>query len=252
MREGSVVDEKGVPLDTQSPYAPRTRVFYYRALESEPRIPFEEQVLFRDAHLLVVDKPHFLPVAPVGKYVQETLLVRLKRRLQLDDLAPLHRIDRDTAGLVLISVNPASRGAYHGLFAQRAIVKHYEAIVPPLGEAALPASRRSRIAAGDHFMCMREVPGTPNAETGFELLEQNEDWTRLRLSPVTGRTHQLRVHCAALGLPIRNDRLYPALQAEAAPDYDHPLQLLARFLGFVDPLSGLPREFESTRSLAPG
>ncbi|MBU1359804.1 MAG: pseudouridine synthase [Gammaproteobacteria bacterium] len=250
IRDGSVVDEDGLAQTLQSPYAPRTRVFYYRSLDNEPRIPFEEHILFQDDHLLVVDKPHFLPVTPVGKYVQESLLVRLKRRLKLDDLAPLHRIDRETAGLVLFSVDPRTRGIYHALFSERRITKHYEAIVPAL-DHALPERRLSRIVPGDHFMCMKEVPGTPNSETRFEVLEQREDWTRLRLSPITGRRHQLRVHCAAMGLPIRNDAIYPVLQAEAEPDFDRPLQLLAAHIGFVDPLTQQTRDFASVRTLAP-
>jgi tRNA pseudouridine32 synthase / 23S rRNA pseudouridine746 synthase len=207
-------------------------------------------VLFQDEHLLAVDKPHFLTVAPVGKYVQQSLLVRLQRKLGLDQLAPLHRIDRETAGLVLFSVQPATRHAYHALFAARAITKGYEAIVPWQGTPVLPAVRRSRLVDDTHFMRMREVEGEPNAETRFELVEARDGWARLHLSPLTGRRHQLRVHCAALGLPIRHDALYPTLLPEGADDFDRPLQLLAKSLAFRDPLDGRPRVFESLRSLA--
>ncbi|VTU30312.1 Ribosomal large subunit pseudouridine synthase A [Variovorax sp. SRS16] len=244
-----VVDEHGVPVSAERPYEPRLRVYYYRSLEAEARIPFDELILSQDAHLLVVDKPHFLPVAPVGKYVQESLLVRLKRTLGLDQLAPLHRIDRETAGIVLFSVQPATRGAYHALFAQRAITKHYEAIVPWREGQVLPAVHRSRMAPDDHFMRMREVPGEPNAETHLALLEQRGAWARLQLSPVTGRRHQLRVHCAALGMPILNDAIYPTLRAEGGEDFSRPLQLLARELAFRDPVSGAERRFASTRAL---
>lgn len=247
---GDVVDEHGTRVTAERPYQPRLRVYYYRALESEPVIPFDEQVLHRDAHLLVVDKPHFLPVTPVGKYVQQSLLVRLKRKLGLDHLAPLHRIDRETAGLVLFSVQPAGRGPYSALFAERAIHKRYEAIVPWRPGQALPAVRRSRLASDAHFMRMAEVAGEPNAETHFDLLEARDGWARLGLSPVTGRRHQLRVHCAALGMPIRNDAIYPALRPEGSDDFDQPLQLLAREVAFVDPLSGAERRFTSRRSLA--
>jgi tRNA pseudouridine32 synthase/23S rRNA pseudouridine746 synthase len=249
MRGGEVVDEHGVPVTEQRAYQPRLRIYYYRSLEAEPPIPFDEIVLWQDAHLLVVDKPHFLPVAPVGKYVQQSLLVRLKRKLGLDHLAPLHRIDRETAGIVLFSIQPASRGAYHALFAERAITKHYEAIVPWQQGRALPAVHRSRLAPDAHFMRMREVPGEPNAETHLALLAQSDGWARLQLSPVTGRRHQLRVHCAALGMPILNDAIYPTLLAEGAEDFSRPLQLLARELAFVDPLNGTERHFASTRSL---
>jgi tRNA pseudouridine32 synthase/23S rRNA pseudouridine746 synthase len=250
MQAREVIDEHGVPVTAQRPYQPRLRVYYYRSLETERRIPFDELILFQDAHLLAVDKPHFLPVTPVGKYVQESLLVRLKRKLGLDDLAPLHRIDRETAGIVLFSVQPATRGAYSALFAERAIAKCYEAIVPWRDGQALPAVHRSRLADDAHFMRMREVAGEPNAQTRFELLESRDGWARLRLSPVTGRRHQLRVHCAALGMPILNDAIYPQLLPEGDEDFERPLQLLAKALALRDPVSGIERRFTSTRSLA--
>ena len=247
---GDVVDEHGVRVTPDRPYQARLRVYYYRALDAEPVIPFDEQVLYQDAHLLVVDKPHFLPVTPVGKYVQQSLLVRLKRKLGLDHLAPLHRIDRETAGLVLFSVQPSGRGPYSALFAERAIHKRYEAIVPWRADAALPSIRQSRLAPDHHFMRMVEVDGESNAETHFELLEARDGWARLGLSPVTGRRHQLRVHCAAIGMPIRNDAIYPELLPEGSDDFDRPLQLLARQVEFIDPLTGAARRFTSLRSLA--
>jgi tRNA pseudouridine32 synthase/23S rRNA pseudouridine746 synthase len=232
------------------PYQPHIRVYYYRSLPSEPRIPFDEVVLFQDAHLLAVDKPHFLPVTPVGKYVQESLLVRLKRKLGIDHLAPLHRIDRETAGIVLFSVQPATRAVYSALFSDRAISKHYEAIVRWQGERTLPAVHRSRLAGDDHFMCMREVDGEPNAETRFTLLAARGEWAHLGLSPVTGRRHQLRVHCAALGIPILNDAIYPVLRPEGDDDFLRPLQLLAKEIAFRDPVDGSERRFTSPRSLS--
>jgi tRNA pseudouridine32 synthase/23S rRNA pseudouridine746 synthase len=250
MRSGNVIDEHGQPVTETRPYQPRLRIYYYRSLETERRIPFDEVILFQDEQLLAVDKPHFLPVTPVGKYVQESLLVRLKRKLGLDDLAPLHRIDRETAGVVLFSVKPATRGIYHALFAEREIAKHYEAIVRWRGEPALPAVRRSRLVDDAHFMRMREVPGEPNSETRFELLEAGEGFARLRLAPLTGRRHQLRVHCAALGMPICNDAIYPELLPEGDQDFERPLQLLAKGLAFRDPITGIRREFKSARALS--
>jgi tRNA pseudouridine32 synthase/23S rRNA pseudouridine746 synthase len=250
MRAGEVVDERGIPVTPTRPYQPRLHVYYYRSLEDERLVPFEEVVLFRDEQLLVVDKPHFLPVAPVGRYVQQSLLVRLQRKLGLDQLAPLHRIDRETAGVVLFSVQPSTRHAYHALFAERAVGKRYEAIVPWQADTALPALRCSRLVEDSHFMRMREAPGEPNAQTRFELLETRSGWARLGLAPLTGRRHQLRVHCAALGLPIRNDTIYPTLLPEGAEDFDRPLQLLAKSLAFRDPIDGRLREFVSLRSLA--
>lgn len=250
MRAGDVVDEHGVPVTEARPYEPRLRVYYYRSLEAEPRVPFEERILFQDEHLLAVDKPHFLPVTPVGKYVQESLLVRLKRKLGIEDLAPVHRIDRETAGIVLFSVQRATRGAYSALFADRAITKQYEAVVHRADGFAPPALHRSRLEPDDHFMRMREGSGEANAETRIEVLATGEGWAHLGLSPVTGRRHQLRVHCAALGMPILNDAIYPLLLPEGSDDFDRPLQLLAKEVRFRDPVSGIERRFTSTRSLA--
>lgn len=250
MAAGTVVDEHGVPVTPERAHQAPLRVYYYRALDAEVRIPFDEVVLFQDDELVVADKPPFLPVTPTGKYVQESLLVRLKRKLGLDDLAPLHRIDRGTAGLVLFSVRPATRGAYTTLFAQRAVQKHYEAVVHWRSGTPLPAVYRSRLADDEHFMRMREVAGEPNSETGFALREATDDRALLDLSPVTGRKHQLRVHCMALGLPIENDPIYPELLPADSDDFAKPLQLLAKSVAFRDPLSGLERRFESPRALS--
>ena len=263
MTQGAVLDEQGQALRADAPYPPQPsdaqhrRVFYYRTLAHEPTIPFEAQVLFQDEHLVVADKPHFLPVTPSGRYVQETLLVRLKRQLGIETLSPLHRIDRETAGLVLFSVRPQDRGAYMALFRNKAVTKHYEAIAPWRADLALPHTHRSRMEPGTPFFRQSEVPGEPNSETHIELIERIEKHgaqalARYRLTPVTGKTHQLRVHMNALGLPIEGDLFYP--QVVHGPDatqenYAHPLQLLATSINFVDPLTGLARCFESLRRL---
>ncbi|HEX7866752.1 MAG TPA: pseudouridine synthase [Variovorax sp.] len=245
-----VIDEHGVPVTVARRYQSPLRVYYYRTLDNEARIPFEEQVVFRDDELLVVDKPPFVPVTPTGKYLQESLLVRLKRKLALDDLVPLHRIDRSTSGLVLFSVRPATRGAYQQMFPERRIAKHYEAVVPwREGVSSVPATYRSRLVDDDHFMRVREEPGEPNSETRIEVQEVRDGRALLKLSPVTGRKHQLRVHCMALGMPIVNDPIYPVLLPEGADDFGKPLQLLARSVAFLDPVSGDLRSFTSPRSL---
>lgn len=253
MAQGLVLDELGRPLTPDHPYQPHTRAYYYRELMDEPRIPFEEVVIFQDAHLVVADKPHFLPVTPAGRFVQETLLVRLKRKLGIDTLAPVHRIDRETAGLVLFSVQPATRGAYHALFSQREVTKHYEAIAPWRADLTLPRVYRSRIVADTPFFRQCEAPGESNSETHIELLETRGTLARYRLSPVTGKTHQLRVHMNALGLPILGDLLYPRVvnsrEQQAHDDFTQALQLLARSLAFVDPVTGEHRRFESQRHL---
>jgi tRNA pseudouridine32 synthase/23S rRNA pseudouridine746 synthase len=253
MADGDVQDEFGIAVTAERPYQGHIRVYYYRDLPVEERIPFDEVILHQDEHLIVVDKPHFLPVTPSGKYLQETVLVRLKRKLGLDDLVPIHRIDRDTAGLVLFSVQPATRDAYQALFRDRAVHKTYEAIAPWRADLTFPMTRHSRIvedtSEGRGFMTQTEVEGLPNALTNIEVLEVKGDLARYELKPVTGKRHQLRVHMHALGIPIQGDGIYPVLTPEGQIDYDNPLQLLAKSIEWVDPISGKTRRFQSQLEL---
>lgn len=246
MQRGRVLDSEGRALDAAHPYRVGLRVHYFREVAEETPIPFVEGVLHHDEHLLVVDKPHFLPVIPSGGYVEETLLARLVRRFDNPQLVPLHRIDRHTAGLVLFSTNPHSRAHYHALFRERQIDKCYEAIAPALAHLDFPLRRETRLGRGEPFFRMQEVPGTPNSDTRVEVRERNGELWRYALYPVTGKQHQLRVHLAALGAPICNDPFYPEpLPVDAADDYARPLKLLAQGLQFSDPLSGEPRAFAS-------
>lgn len=253
LEQGDVLDAQGVALRCDSPYQAGQHWYYFRAVAVEPHIPFEATVLWQDDHLLVVDKPHFLPVVPSGHYLQETLLVRLKNLLNLPDLAPLHRLDRDTAGLVLFSKTPASRGAYHALFRDHAMHKTYEAIAVWNPALPWPLRRASRIQPSAHFMQQVEVEAglnrPVNAITDIAPLEVGTRLARYRLQPVTGQRHQLRVHMAALGLPLVGDGIYPTLTPEGTADYARPLQLLAKSMAFTDPLSGQPRQFDSARCL---
>jgi len=251
LQAGDVVDDQGVRPGVDALFSPGRRLYYYRSLPQEPRIPFEADILWQDEHLLVVDKPHFLPVMPSGKYLHETVLVRLKRTLGIDDLSPIHRIDRDTAGLVLFSKQAGSRAAYQALFRARQVEKHYECIAPWNPGLPWPLTRTSRIEPAAHFMQQTEVLGEPNALTHITPVEVLGNLARYALQPVTGQRHQLRVHMAALGLPIVGDGIYPILTPEGATDYARPLQLLAQSIAFTDPLSGQPRCFESRRSLLP-
>jgi tRNA pseudouridine32 synthase / 23S rRNA pseudouridine746 synthase len=246
---GRVLDGQGVAITPDTPYRAGLRIHYYREVMDEAPIPFTETVLYVGEHLVVADKPHFLPVTPAGEYVEQTLLRRLIHRLGNAALVPLHRIDRATAGLVLFSADPASRAAYQSLFRERRIDKRYEALAPPLPAREFPLQRRSRIVAGEPFFRMRESAGEPNSETRIEVIERGEACWRYALQPITGRKHQLRVHMAALGAPIANDGVYPSLVQRAAGDYTAPLQLLARRLSFIDPLSGEARSFSSTFQL---
>jgi len=246
---GRVLDVAGAALPLDAPYRLGAEVQYFREVVDEPVIPFIESILHADADLVVADKPHFLPVTPAGGFVRETLLARLVQRLGNRDLVPLHRIDRETAGLVLFSANTATRAVYQSLFHERRIHKRYEAIAPALPGVSFPLVRATRIMPGEPFFRMQEVAGAPNSETRIEVLEGEGACWRYGMEPVTGRKHQLRVHMAALGAPIVNDPWYPQLREAGADDYARPLQLLARSLKFVDPLSGIEREFESRLQL---
>jgi tRNA pseudouridine32 synthase/23S rRNA pseudouridine746 synthase len=208
-----------------------------------------EAILHVDEHLVVADKPHFLPVIPAGRYRRETLLTRLVARLGNPDLSPLHRLDRGTAGLVLFSANRATRDAYQSLFRERRIEKTYEALAPPLPEVPFPLARENRLAPHPDGFRMREVAGEPNARTHVDVLARGAPWWRYALHPETGRMHQLRVHMAALGAPIANDPWYPEAAPGHADDLTRPLKLLARALAFFDPLDGRERRFESRLAL---
>lgn len=245
---GRVLDADGQPVTADHPYRQGLRIHYFREVPNEKPIPVLESIIHLDEHLVVADKPHFLPVTPTGEYVEETLLRRLIRRLDNPHLVPLHRIDRHTAGLVLFSANPESRSAYQQLFPTRQIDKQYQAIAPALPEVQFPLVHKSRMASGEPFFRMQEVPGVSNSETLAEVLEKNGELWRYGLSPVTGKTHQLRVHMAALGAPICNDPFYPSVVADQ-DDYARPLKLLARSLRFKDPCTGEERYFESRLTL---
>ena len=250
MTRGAVLDPEGRPIAVDAPLVAPSRVYYFREVADEAPIPFEEKILHADTNLVVVDKPHFLPVVPGGDRIRETLLTRLIVRFDNPHLVPLHRIDRATAGLVMFSANPATRAAYHALFSKRQIVKRYEAFAPPLPEQRFPVVRRSRIEAAPEFFRMRETAGVANSETTIDVVATEPNRWRYALAPVTGRRHQLRVHMAALGAPIENDPWYPMLRPAVPDDPARPLRLVARSLEFVDPLDGSRRRFDSARSPA--
>lgn len=296
--DGEVVGLGAEPLTPSTPLGVHDFLWYYRNLPAEPQLPVTETVLYRDENLLVVDKPHFLPTTPGGRFVQESALVRLRNRLSLPDLIPMHRLDRATAGVILFSINPATRGAYQVLFERRQIRKEYRCVsalpagwggpghdggapaVPGLatdraralrtagpGEAPLhqvtgtrrataadfPLEYRNRMTKEKGYLLALTQQGEPNAETRVDLLRTavstgSHAGTAVglfRLRPHSGKTHQLRVHMAALGLGILNDPFYPVLLDKAPDDYTRPLQLLAHSISFTDPLSGAPVSYTS-------
>lgn len=251
MAKGLVLSQDGTPIYANTRYLGNQTIYYYREFPNEWVIPFKEKILYQDDNFIVADKPHFLPVTPSGKYVNETLLVRLRKKLGIDTLSPIHRIDRETAGLVLFSVTPKVRDAYQKLFRSNAVTKHYEAIAPykPMD---FPVHYSSRLQEKSNtFMQMQTIEGTPNAHTIINIIEQKGHLARYELNPITGKKHQLRIQLATLGIPIINDRIYPVLQPEAATEnernneYNNPLQLIAKSIAFTDPFSGKKHHFIS-------
>ena len=253
MAQGLVLLEDGHALRGDLPYRHGQRLYYYRHLDDEPALPVSASIVFEDELLLVADKPHFMPVTPSGHYVQQSLLVQLKRLTACEDLTPLHRIDRETAGLVLFSKRPQDRNAYQALFRDKSIHKVYQAVAPYRPDLALPRVHTSRMAEDTaQFFKMREVPGEPNSETHIGLLHRTGSRALYRLEPVTGKRHQLRVHMNALGIPIEGDQFYPHVLRgpDEAEDFSQPLQLLAQAVTMTDPVTGRQRGFESQLQLS--
>lgn len=247
MERQQVLSADGMAIKPQTAYLPKVRIYYYRELDSEIAIPFDENILFENDEIVVVDKPHFLPVVPTGNYLQQTLLVRLRNRLSLDELTPAHRLDRLTAGVMLLTKKPQHRRQYQALFEHRQIQKVYHAISTKTPDPAYhwPLNFQAKMAQSDLYYVMKVVDGKPNSETEIELIKQQQGQYHYRLRPITGKKHQLRVHMAALGLPLLNDPLYPEILPYQNTDFTKPLKLLAHSLSFKDPLSGKDRYFES-------
>ncbi|WP_405887544.1 RluA family pseudouridine synthase [Streptomyces sp. NBC_01136] len=248
--EGLIVGVDGRPVAPDAAYVPGMFVWFHRELPAEERVPFTLDVVYRDEHVVVADKPHFLATTPRGGHVAETALARLRRELDLPALGAAHRLDRLTAGLVLFTVRPEERGAYQSLFRDKLVRKEYEAVAPYDTGLALPRTVRSRIVKERGVLAAREVPGESNAVTRVELTDHHEGLGRYRLLPSTGQTHQLRVHMNALGVPLLGDPLYPVVTGPVpAGDFRRPLQLLARVLEFTDPVTGRAHRFVSGRVL---
>lgn len=248
--EGKVLSDTGRPITAETAYAPSRRLFYFRETEHEPVIPFASRVLFQNDEILVACKPHFLPVIPGGRYVEECVMNRLRAATGIDDLVPMHRLDRDTAGVILCSVNKRTRGRYQTLFMQGQVDKTYHAIAHvPRPPEADRWTVENRIVRGDPRFRMTVVPGAANARTHIELLGVHGNRALFRLQPITGKTHQLRLHMSGLGFPIINDRVYPDLQPERDDNFEQPLQLLAKAIRFRDPVCGTERVFQSEREL---
>ncbi len=275
---GRVLNAMGQPIAPAQGLLSESHLLYFREVSDEPTLPFRAQIIFQDDHLVVADKPHFMPVTPGGQYVQQSLLVQLKQQLNLPELSPIHRIDRETAGLVMFSVRAQDRDAYQALFRLRQVEKTYEAIAGVPASSPLmpkfPLTHKSKMAEAAQFFKMRELSTDEmadgevlNSETWIDCVERIEAkdlslqthtapleaLARYLLKPVTGQRHQLRVHMNALGLPLVGDQFYPVVKRgpEETDDFSEALQLLAKAITFKDPLTGIFRTFESRQQLMP-
>lgn len=246
MRDGKVHYHDGSLVTAQSPFKAQQRIYYYREVESEPIIPFEASILFQDEHILVAYKPHFLPVIPAGIYVNECLQHRLRKQTGIETLQAVHRLDRVTAGLVIFSVNPTTRQHYHQLFETRKITKTYQAIARVESNENMTGKTwevKNRIVQSEPKFCMTVSAGEANSHSLIRCVQQRGQQALFELTPVTGRTHQLRVHMQTLGYPILHDKYYPQLQPLSEDNYATPLQLLAKKLAFIDPITQQARCF---------
>lgn len=254
--DGKVHWQDGSLIELSTPYRPTARVYYYREVPVETKVPFEERILFQDENVLLAYKPHFLPVTPSGNYVNECLVHRLRLRTGVETIAPAHRLDRETAGVILMTTRSQTRHLYHQLFVDDAIRKDYQAmakLTPNIieqyrkGNLSLPLhwTVKNRIEPSEPSFIMQVVSGEANTHSEISLVAIEGDIGLFHLSPITGKTHQLRVHMLSLGMPLLNDRFYPSLMPKGPDDFTQPLKLMAQRLRFIDPVSGVYHDIQS-------
>ena len=251
--DGKVHCHDGTLITATTPFKAQQRIYYYREVESEPNIPFKESIVFQDEHILVAEKPHFLAVIPSGIYVNECLQHRLREKTGINTLQAVHRLDRVTAGLVIFSVNPETRHHYHQLFQTHKIYKTYHAITEIEGSENLKGQEwevKNRLVQSNPRFRMQVTSGEANSHSIIRCIDQTQQRALFELNPITGKTHQLRVHMQTLGWPILNDKYYPHLQPLSSDDFTTPLQLLAKELRFIDPISQQPRCFTANKNLS--
>nr|WP_246297417.1 pseudouridine synthase [Janibacter cremeus] len=244
------VYDDGRPVLPDDDYRPHTFVWFHRDLREEVEVPGELTILHRDERLVVVDKPPFLSTIPRGRHVRQSVVVRLRDELGLPELSPLHRLDRVTSGVLMLATQRRWRGPYQVLFEQQRVRKTYLALAPRRDDLALPVTVRNHIRKTRGVLQAQVVPHAQvNAETLVEVETSVGDLAVYRLTPHTGRTHQLRLHLHDLGIPIVGDPLYPDVQEVSIDDFSSPLQLLASTVEFVDPVDAVERRFVSARRL---
>lgn len=253
--DGKVHWQDGSLIELDTPFKPRARVYYYREVQAEPKVPFDEAILYQDDQVLLAFKPHFLALHPSGNFVNECLVNRLRIKTGIETMVPAHRLDRATAGIVMMILQPETRTQYHDLFKNHQIVKEYQALArltpelltkSQIGELELPIhwTVKNRMVKGEPSFTMKVVEGEPNTHSQITLIMVKGEFGLFKLSPITGKTHQLRVHMQSLGMPILNDRCYPELQPKSADVYSKPLKLVAKRLKFIDPVTQIALDIE--------
>ncbi|WP_104195646.1 pseudouridine synthase [Cryobacterium sp. M15] len=250
LAQGRFVYGTGAAVGGRDPYQPYTFVWFHRDLAEESVVPGLIHMIYRDDRIVVIDKPAFLSSIPRGRHVVQSVVVRLRAQLQLSELSPLHRLDRVTSGLLILATERRWRGAYQSMFQRREVAKTYRALAPLRTGLELPVTVRNHLTTRPGRWQAEVLPGAPvNAESLIELESVIDGLGSYRLTPRTGRTHQLRLHMLGLGIPISDDPLYPVMQDIALDDFTRPLQLLANEVRFTDPIDGGARHFVSVRTL---
>lgn len=247
----------GVPVFTNYMVKPGDEITVIMD-EPTPEYPAEEgplDILYEDEALIAIDKPPGLMMHPSTCRITGTLANRLtwyyQSTAQPCAVHPVSRLDRDTFGVVLLAKNSHVHALMHQAQKRGELQKVYEAalygaLTPLNGQIDAPIARLSERSL---LRCVRE-DGKP-ALTRYETIARGETVSLVRLWPMTGRTHQLRVHCAHMGAPILGDPQYgneASLACGKALGCESQ-QLCARSLRFRHPLTGAPLELRSRRKL---
>ena len=198
------------------------------------------EIIYQDDWLVLVNKPSMLLSVPGrGEDKRDSVVYRLQQHFAW--VREVHRLDWETSGLLLLALHPDSHRQLSAQFAQREVDKRYQALVygrleQPQGEITLPL----RCDWPNRPRQMVDLAHGKPAHTRWQCLDQYANYSRVALYPLTGRSHQLRVHMLSIGHPILGDRLYGDQTVQAmAPR----LMLHAEYLAFTHPGDGQRREF---------